>query len=144
MGTQSGAVTNFKNVNVIAVGLLGFRVDGYDDGASISIAPTGDRNTVKQGNDGISAFAEVEGTNVVITLTLLEVSEANDKLSAWLNSSITQGFSYSEIGGTTVFTTTNARVRQLPVVTKSNGVESRAWDIHMLSPTSFAGSIPAL
>jgi hypothetical protein len=138
MATESGQTVSFANVDVVATGAIPFRVDAFDDGTSINIVPQGDRNGSRKGNDGIAVFVETVGTSVIVTLTLMEISESNEKLSAWLASGITQHLKFSERGGQDLCEGL-ARVRQYPPITKSGAVEVRAWDILIPDATMFVG-----
>lgn len=140
MPTQPGKVASFIDVDVVVEGPLGFRVDGYDDGTSISLAPQGDRNTVRNGNDGIPVFAESLTSHEIWTLSLFENSDSNDDLDAWLQASLTQKCTFLDRGGRTIASGL-ARVRQKPTVTKSAGVESRSWDIHVVGVVGKVGGL---
>ena len=139
MPTQAGKVVRFVDVDVVVTGPLGFRADGYDDGTSISLAPQGDRNTVRQGNDGKDTFAETASRYQIWTLSLLASSDTNDKLSAWLNSGLTQGISCIDKSGRTVFSAPAARIRNFSPVGFSGGVETRPWDIHVIGAEGTVG-----
>jgi hypothetical protein len=141
MATQAGKVSRFVEVDVVVTGSQGFRVDGYDDGTSISCAPQGDRVTVRPGNDGKDTFAETSSRHWIVTLSLLESSDSNDELSRWLESGLTQGVSFIDKAGRTVVSSSKARVRQYSPVTKSAGVETRSWDIHCLATQAFVGGL---
>jgi hypothetical protein len=143
MATEAGKTTRFIEVDFIVSGAVNFRVDGYDDGTSLSLAPQGDQNTVRLSNDGKATFAENKPGHWIATLSLLESSDSNDELSKWLASGLTAEATFLDKNGRTVITSAKARIRQYPTVTKSAGVEVRAWDIHMLSTEPFVGGLNA-
>ena len=133
MPTTAGKVSRFTDVDVIVVGSLQIpRIDGYDDGTSITVAWQGDRNTVRPGNDGKDTFSETASRYAIVTLTLLESSDSIDDLDRWLESGLTQGITYVDKAGRTFLSSPSARVRQKTDVTKSAGVETRSFDIHCI------------
>jgi hypothetical protein len=140
MATQTGKVSRFTEVDVVVSGAVNFRIDGYDNGTSISLAPQGDRNTVTTGNDGKDTFSETASRYWIHTLSLLESSDSNDDLSAWLESGLTAEVSYIDKGGRTVWSG-RARLRQYPTVGKSAGVEVNAWDIHVVGAVGKVGGL---
>jgi hypothetical protein len=143
MATETGKVTRFTNVDVVVTGLgpaLDFRYDGYDDGTSISLAPQGDRNTVRLGNDGRDCFAESASRHWIWTLSVLESSDALDKASAWLESGLTANVSYLDKNGRTAWSG-RARLRQYPTVGKSGGVESLSMDLHVIGAVGKVGGL---
>lgn len=141
MPTTSGRVSDFTVASFTVKGSFGLEVDGYADGVSINLAPQGDINTVAKGNDGISVIARTPGTNWIATITIWEASDSNDALSRWLASGFTQGATFRDGNGRTVISTDKAIPRQYATVTKSAGVEGRAWDVHLISPTVFVGGL---
>jgi hypothetical protein len=140
MPTEAGKTTRFKLVSVTVEGPIPFEIDGYDDGASVTFTPQGDRNTVRPSNDGKDTFAESSSSHWIATLSLLESSEANDKLSQWLASGFTQGLTFLDGGSTDKIAAPKARIRQYSPITKSSGVETRSWDIHLLAVEPVVGS----
>ena len=143
MATTPGKVTRFTEVDVVVTGLpagLNFRIDGYDDGTSVAGTPQGDRNTVRNGNDGIDAFAESASRYWIWALSLLESSDSNDRLSAWLDSGLTANMSYIDKNGRTKWSGL-CRIRQFAGVSKSGGVETSSWDIHMVGAQGKVGGL---
>lgn len=140
MSTASGKVTRFVNVDVVVSGAVNLRIDGYDDGTSVSGAPQGDRNTVRLGNDGRDTFAESASRHWIWTVSLLESSDANDELSAWLDSGLSANVSYIDKNGRTKWSG-EGRIRQFAGVTKSAGVETSSWDLLMIGAQGKVGGL---
>ena len=143
MSTTPGKVSRFTEVDLVVSGLglgLDFRVDGYDGGTSISIAWQGDRNTYTPGNDGKGGYAENATRHAIATVSMLETSDSLDSFSAWLDSGLSAKLTYIDKAGRTVLSGT-ARVRQMPNVSKSAGLETLTVDIHMTNVTGKVGGL---
>lgn len=140
MATEPGKVSRFVDVDLVVSGPVSFRVDGYDNGTSISLAPQGDRNTVTTGNDGKDTFSETASRHWIWTLSLLESSDSNDDLSAWLESGLTAEVSYLDKSGRTIWDG-RCRIRQYPTVGKSGGVEVLAWDLLVIGAVGVVGGL---
>jgi hypothetical protein len=140
MGTTVGKTSRFTDVDLVVSGAVNFRIDGYDSGTSISLAPQGDRNTVTTGNDGKDTFAENASRHWIWTMSLLESSDSNDDLSAWLESGLTAEASYLDKKGRTVWSG-RCRIRQYPTVGKSLGIEVLAWDLLVVGAIGKVGGL---
>lgn len=127
MATTSGNVTRFKDCHVVIDGLG--RIDAYDDGSSIVIDWTDDRNTHRGGNDGLGVFAEKAGTHASLALTLLENSDGNQLLHRWIESGLTRGCTFTDANNGTVLASSKCRVQKIGTITKSSGAETRPWTI---------------
>lgn len=147
MTTTAGAVHEFPNVSVIVAGPNGFKASGFDDGASIAMAPQGEKVAFRKGNDGLFAFARMAGDHFICTLTFLSNSKSNDKMSLWFRSGLAQGLTVYDgnNSGATVFAGVFCMPSQWPPVTFTAGVGVRAWPIHMGNPeVNVGGQEPEL
>ena len=127
MATVSGATTRFINVDVVITGVG--RIDGLDDGTSISIDWGSDKNTMRKGNDGLVSFAEIEGNEANVTLTLMETSKGNKLLWSWLRSGFSRSVTYLDRNNGTTLGSALCRVQKPGDITKSQGVEVVPWVI---------------
>lgn len=136
------ATVDFTNVHII---FGGHRVSGYGPGVGITIAFDEPQNTNIVGTDGLGAWVKNANKAATIGLSLLQTSDSNDQLSAFLLADLNTpgGLGYplavEDLQGRTVGAASVSKITKLPDTTYGGGVEVRNWEIKTTRLDLFVG-----
>lgn len=122
-----------KNIQLVFAGHF---VDGYGDGTFISIARSAPVFTDKVGVGGQVTRSRSHDTRASITVTLMQSSLSNDRLTEIMNNDLATpngggigSLTIRDINGTALFTSANAWIESPPDVAYELEAATRDWII---------------
>lgn len=141
-----GATVDPASLNVI---FGTHRVGGFAPGSFVSVVYDVDAFNSLIGVDGEGAWFKNQNLAANVTLSLLQTSDSNDRLSAFhladraTPNGVLLPLIVREANGRTLFTTDKARILKIPDTEWSDGIAVRAWIIRTTRLVPFVGGIAA-
>lgn len=120
---------DFKQVVVI---FNGFQIQGYAEGAEVSIEYNEDMFTLQVGADGPGTRSKSNNESGRVTLPLMQSSPSNDVLSAFadadrLSNAGTGPLLIKDVSGRSLFTAEQAWIVKKPAANYGNEASAREW-----------------
>lgn len=122
------------NPRQIMIQINGYAVSGLADGTFVSVERTEDAYTLYSGADGRAARVKSNNYSGLLTLTLMQTSDANDELSRYaLADQATDAGTFTMMikdnEGRTLIYSAEAWVQRMPTVEFSKELSNREWTI---------------
>jgi hypothetical protein len=120
------------------------RIHGFSEDDMITVKPNGDGSTIYVGADGeVGRSIDPNGT-FEVTISLAQTSASNDTLSTYreLDRATGKGLlplAIKDLSGTTVFTASQAWVKNLPEAKKGKSIDANEWTIYTGNADAFVG-----
>ncbi len=121
------------------------RLAGWGPGDYVGVVYDVEAFNSLVGVDGLGAWAKNQNLAATVTLTLMQTSDSNDRMSAFhladraTPNGIQLPFVVREKGGRTLFTADKARILKIPDTVWSDTVQVRAWQVRSLRLIPFVG-----
>lgn len=139
--------TRIYDPNEISVSLAGVPLSGFADGEFISIAMESDAFSDVVGTDGEVSRSKSNDRRATITISLMQTSPSNDRLSALHNLDLAANngagvgaFLVRDRNGTSVFEADECWIMKAPDVSFDRTATSREWTLRAASLNRFDGS----
>ena len=136
----------------LALELGGIIIDsGFADGSFVKIEPDSMDFTYLLGTDGSVTRSKTKNQVLKVTISLMQSSYINDKLSALRlldklapNGAGTAPFTMRDLNGTTLVAGAHAWIAGIPVIENDRAAKSRDWPIIVADGNVYIGSNPKL
>jgi hypothetical protein len=119
-------------------------IDGFADGAAISITRDANKASDKIGIGGDVVVTWLHDDRATATITLNATSASNDVLGAAADEHLIGSFLLRDRNGTMQVKSAFAWVQKLPDVTVEGESPTRAWEIRLAEAKVRVGSTPTL
>lgn len=119
-------------------------IEGFADGAAISIAREANKASDKVGIMGEVVVSWLHDDRATATILLMPTAASNDVLSAAAEGHIIGSFLLRDRNGTTQVKSDHAWVQKIPDVGVEAEAPARTWEIRLAKAKTRVGSTPAL